>query len=789
MSLTVENKQQLHISVRNLVEFIFKEGDIDQRAGKISSADAMLDGTRIHKKIQKSMGDEYQAEVPLKMILHQNLYDLELEGRADGIFTEQDQSVWVAEIKGIYRKLELVEEPVYVHQAQAMCYAYMFALQNDLDVIGVQVTYCNLDTEDIKRFREYYSFEELRLWFENLMEQYYKWADFQCDWYQKRQQSIKQLEFPFPYREGQKKLVQDVYRTILRRKNLFLQAPTGVGKTISTIFPAVKAVGENLANQIFYLTAKTITASVAKETFELLKAFGYKAKIIQLTAKEKMCFCDEMECNPINCVYAKGHFDRVNDAVYEMIHICDFFTREVILEQARKWCVCPFEFQLDLALWVDNIICDYNYVFDPKVYLKRFFQEGMQGDYIFLVDEAHNLVERSRSMYSASIYKEDFLLVKRIMKPHHMKIVKLLERCNKILLDMKRECETYVIYESIGNLHFALLRLVSELDEFLQKPLEFAGRKEVVDFYFTVRNFMNIAELVDDHYVIYSEMQEDRRFMLKLFCVDPSENLQKCMNRGKSTIYFSATLLPINYYKRLLSTKEDNYAIYAQSSFSSDQYQVLMATDVSTKYSRRTEEEYLKIAEYLSLMCQSKKGNYMAFFPSYQFMEHVCEAFMKMEHGNTCIMVQKSGMSEAERESFLMAFQEEQQETLLAFCIMGGIFGEGIDLKKDQLIGVAVVGTGLPQVNYEREILKKYYDEREENGFDYAFRFPGMNKVLQAAGRVIRTNEDQGIILLLDERFLQSDYQGLYPREWSNRSICDKREILDKLCSFWKTIR
>ena len=377
MSLTVEKKQQLHISVRNLVEFIFIEGDLDQRAGKISSADAMLEGTRIHKKIQKSMGDEYQAEVPLKMIFHQELYDLEIEGRADGIFTEDDESVWIDEIKGIYRKLELVEEAVYVHKAQAMCYAYIFAWQNELNEIGVQVTYCNLDSEEIKRFREHFLFEDLKAWFESLLDKYYKWADFQCEWYQKRQQSIKQLQFPFEYRDGQKKLVQDVYRTILRQKNLFLQAPTGVGKTISTIFPAVKAVGENLANQIFYLTAKTITASVARETFELLINHGYEAKIIQLTAKEKMCLCDEMECNPVNCEYARGHFDRVNDAVYEMIHSCDFFTREVILEQAKKWCVCPFEFQLDLSLWADNIICDYNYVFDPKVFLKRFFLDGI----------------------------------------------------------------------------------------------------------------------------------------------------------------------------------------------------------------------------------------------------------------------------------------------------------------------------------------------------------------------------------------------------------------------------
>ena len=484
-------KTKLHISVRNLVEFIFREGDIDNRAGKLQSADAMMEGTRIHRKIQKSAGKGYMAEVPLSFVLSGELYDLTVEGRADGIFTEDD-TVWIDEIKGMYRKVELFEEPVYVHKAQAMCYAYIFAWQNSLDSIGVQMTYCNLDTEEIKYFRQIFDFEELGEWFADLMNSYRKWADFQCRFKKIRQKSIKELQFPFEYREGQKKLVEDVYRTILRRKNLFLQAPTGVGKTISTIFPAVKAVGEGLGDRIFYLTAKTITASVARETFSTLMDHGYRAKIIQITAKEKMCLCDEMECNPINCPYARGHFDRVNDAVYELLQEKDMFMREDLLEHARKHQVCPFEMSLDVATWCDDIVCDYNYVFDPNVYLKRFFQEGIKGDYIFLVDESHNLVERSREMYSAALYKEDFLMVKKILKPYSKWLVKLLDKCNKQLLEYKRECENYVVYENVGGLIFSLMRLSSELDEFLQKPMEFPGRKDVLDFYFEVRNFLNL---------------------------------------------------------------------------------------------------------------------------------------------------------------------------------------------------------------------------------------------------------------------------------------------------------
>ena len=853
--------QELHISVRNLVEFILRGGDIDNRSSRMVQ-EAMLEGGKIHRKIQKSMGSSYTAEVPLKIERIEESYILVVEGRADGIAfgefaadepaeqmeeqrlseTQEEQRLvdaqkdemqigeplwYIDEIKGVYRNLASMEQPVYVHKAQAMCYAYIYALQNHLDRIGVQMTYCNLDTEDIRYFREIWEWEDLYDWFEHLITEYKKWADWQIAWRKTRQESIAQLEFPYPYREGQRKLVADVYRTIMRRKTLFIQAPTGVGKTISTIFPAVKAVGEGLADRIFYLTAKTITATVAKETFQILREHGYQAKIIQLTAKEKLCMCGEdgteaLECNPVNCPYAKGHYDRVNDAVYDLLQTSDLFTREEILTQAKKYQVCPFEMSLDVATWVDNILCDYNYVFDPNVYLKRFFQEGIKGDYIFLVDEAHNLVDRSREMYSAQLYKEDMLAVKRIMKPHHYMIAKTLDKCNKAMLEFKRECETYEVQESVGVLTFHLMRLASQLEEFFEKPREFPEKKEVLDFYFAVHNFLNMYELVDEHYVIYTQMEEDGRFMIKLFCVDPSLNLQKCIDKANATIFFSATLLPINYYKQILSTKEDNYAIYAESTFAESQRLLAFAPDVSTKYTRRGPAEYLRIAQYIQAAVEGKAGNYMVFFPSYKMMQDVYEVFRDIAEGENPadsaeegqdredgkegenskdgrygrdeknqileICMQTSNMQEQEREQFLHMFEQEREGSLVAFCVMGGIFSEGIDLKNDKLIGAIIVGTGLPQISNERQILKDYYDERGLSGFDYAFRYPGINKVLQAAGRVIRTQEDRGIILLLDERFLQADYAPLFPREWKERKVCNLKQIKEEVKRFWKEV-
>ena len=780
-------KQNIKISVRNLVEFILRSGDIDNRKSRVMQAEAMQEGSRVHRKIQRRMGASYHAEVPLKIEIPRGNYQFVIEGRADGIIKEE--MITIDEIKGIYMDLSYLEEPVGVHLAQAKCYAYMYAQQESFapDVkMGVQMTYCNLDTEEIRRFVEQCTVGELENWFLGIVAEYEKWADFQYQWRCKRQASIQKLEFPFDYREGQKELAADVYRTIYRRKNLFIQAPTGTGKTMSTIYPSVRAVGEGLAEKIFYLTAKSITATVALDAFRILGGKGYQAKTVLITAKEKMCVCEEMDCNPQNCPYAEGHFDRVNDAVFELLQKEEIFTREIFLEQAHRHRVCPFELCLDTASWADNIICDYNYVFDPNVYLRRFFAEGTKEEYLFLVDEAHNLVERARSMYSAVLVKEDFLAVKKLVKPYSKKVAAELEKCNKILLAYKRECEDYQICENISNFAFALMRFGAAADTFLQKSTEFPGKKEFLDLYLKVRHFLNMYERLDEHYVIYTQFLENHSFMIKLFCVDPALNLQECLDKGRSTVFFSATLLPIQYYKKLLSTKEENYAIYAKTAFSKEQSCLLIGDGVSSKYTRRNRMEFQNIARYIQKIVSAKKGNYMVFFPSYRFLEQVYEEFFPMMEGQTDCIVQTTGMKEEEREEFLGEFEKERKHSLVGFCVMGGIFGEGIDLKEELLIGAIVVGTGLPQVGQEREILKQYFEAHGGEGFDYAYRYPGMNKVLQAAGRVIRTKEDKGVIALLDERFLQREYRRLFPREWEEYTVCSHENIGNVLENFWR---
>lgn len=781
----VMEKQQLKISVRNLVEFIFRSGDLDNRRSGKADMEAMQKGSRLHRKIQGRMDTAYLAEQSLVHEVDCGTYSIRLEGRADGIILG-DELITIDEIKGVYMDIYGMEEPVYVHLAQAMCYAYIYALQNDRKKMGIQMTYANLDTEDIRRFQQEYTFQELEDWFTELMERYRKWTDYSMKWRKARNSSMEGLEFPFPYRAGQRDLVSGVYRTIVRKKQLFIQAPTGVGKTMSTVFPAVRAVGEGYGEKIFYLTAKTITRTVAEEAFQILRGRGLKYKVVTITAKEKLCAFKEMECNPVHCPYAKGHYDRVNDAVYDMYTSEEFCSRDLLEEYADKWQVCPFEMCLDLSLWMDGVICDYNYVFDPNVHLQRFFSEGTRGDYIFLIDEAHNLVERGREMYSAALYKEDVLEAKRQMKNFSKKIERGLERVNKQMLEFKRECETYNVLEGIGNLPVTIANLQGEMEKFMEEHPDFDWPEESLQMYFDLRNFMNIYELVDENYVMYSELEPGGRFKMKLYCVNPAVNLQNCLDKGISAVFFSATLLPIQYYRSLFSTREDDYAMYAQSPFPPEKKCLLICRDVSSKYTRRGYEEYRRIASYINKTIRQKQGNYMVFFPSYRLLEDVSDIFEEEFQTEEIVCIrQNPSMRELEREEFLGQFRGIEADTLVGFCVMGGIFSEGIDLIGDSLIGVLVVGTGIPQVGYEREILKNYYDGKGRNGFDYAYRYPGMNKVLQSAGRVIRTDEDKGVILLLDERFLYHEYLQLFPAEWGDYQTCRLEDVEEKLERFW----
>ena len=783
-------KPRVRISVRNLVEFILRSGDLDNSSGTSGDKEAMLKGGRLHRKIQRSMKGDYQAEVSLKKESEYDDVVIQVEGRADGIFTE-DGAVYIDEIKGTYGNVQAMDMPIPVHRAQAMCYGLIWGEKERISEIHIQMTYAHLETEETRRFREDFSIEELKGWYQKLLDAYHKWIAYSLNWKKERNASMKDLQFPFPYREGQRDIVSGVYHTVSSGKTLFVQAPTGVGKTMSAIFPSVRAIGEGKGETLFYLTAKTITGTVAQEAFHILREKGLKFKVTAITAKEKLCFQDTPECTPEKCPYAKGHFDRVNDAVYELWTTEEVYSREVIRAHAEKWQVCPFEMCLDLSIWVDGIICDYNYVFDPNVHLKRFFGENISGDHIFLIDEAHNLVERGREMYSAGISRQSLVALRKKIRKRFSKLARTLDKANRQMMELEENlAETgkgYQVLSNPGVLPITFLTISGELEEILEeKELEEELRREILEFYFIVRDFLNVSELVDENYVVYTENSAEEGFRLRLFCVNPAENLGEYLKKGKSAIFFSATMFPMLYYRELLTTDRDAYGIYVQSPFPKENRRILIGSDVSSRYTRRNREEYRKIAGYIARCVWQRQGNYMVFFPSYRLMEDVLQVYEEEFSVDwvRCVC-QTPDMTEQEREGFLEEFQE-REGTLVGFCVLGGIFSEGVDLTGESLIGAVIVGTGLPQIGSQREILKEYYDKKNHCGFDYAYRYPGMNKVLQAAGRVIRTKEDKGVILLLDDRFWDRDYQEIFPREWQDRTGCRLDTVEGAVETFWK---
>ncbi len=791
----------LRISVRSLVEFVLKSGDIDRRRGSADSVEAMLAGARIHRQLQREAGGTYHAEVPLSDTTDMGEFDLLVEGRADGLIYDDDrlfdpdcdgERLVVDEIKTMQTDVLSMTEPVFVHLAQARCYGFFAAKAWNLERVDIRLTYVRRQTMEVRQFTESLSKEALAEWYASLIDSYRRWAEFSFTWKQIRNASVKALPFPFPWREGQKQLASDVYRAIRRKKPLFIQAPTGTGKTLSVLYPAVKAMGEGLAERIFYLTSKTVTRRVASDAVRLLSGQGYRAKTVEIIARDRLCLMDETRCNPDECPYAKGHFDRVNDAVYDLLTREDLMDRECIVAQAKAHTVCPFELALDLSSWSDNVLCDYNYVFDPNVRLRRFFAEGETADSLFLIDEAHNLVDRAREMYSETLYLEDFSLLRKAFSRRSGAVGR---QCSTVRRRLKQERDAFS--EQRGTAEgkdwsdpadfdlfvLALNRLFTAMLDDMDRNKE-PLPDDAMEVFFRIRYFLAIFDWMDERYKVYCD-EADGRFGIHLYCLDPSVKLTEALGMGVSSVFFSATLLPVNYYKSLLCALPDPYAVYSSSVFSSEQRLLLAAGDVTSLYRARSEEQYRSFARYVYEIVSARQGNYMVFAPSYAFMEKVASAFAKMAVLGIEILVQEQGMTESGRDRFLAAFSQERSNTLAAFCVLGGLFSEGIDLTGEKLIGVIVLGAGLPQVSAQTQILREYFD-RQKKGFDYAFLYPGMNKVMQAAGRLIRTAQDRGVIALLDSRFLQPAYRATFPREWSDLAQTSLSTVRAQVDRFWE---
>ncbi|MGG7079038.1 ATP-dependent DNA helicase [Clostridium sardiniense] len=756
------SKEIIRESVRGLVEFILKSGSIDSR---FSTSKRAVEGIRAHQKLQKSneeIFDKYEREVYLGNEFELEDFILKIEGRADGIIYEES-SVIIEEIKSTYRPLLEIDDSNELHWAQAKVYGYIYSIQNKLESIEIQLSYYQLESNEVKSFRRNYTMKELEIFLDEIIRKYEKYVVLSVNHRESRNDSIKQLEFPFEsYREGQLKLARAVYGTMREGKLLFAQAPTGIGKTISTLFPSIKSVGEGIKEKIFYLTAKTVNSQVAENTLNILREEGLKFRSITLTAKQKVCLNDKVSCNPDECKYAVDYYDKSKDVIYDLLKECGNIDRELILKLAKENEICPFELSLDMINWCDGVICDYNYIFDKRVGLKRVV-EDMGDEIALLIDEGHNLVDRGRSMYSATLNKSKFLEMRRELKGKVPNLYKVMNKINSYFVTIRRECESREVnsyYEKEGpkELYRYLRNFISESEDLLIKLKGEPYYDELLDLYFDINKFVGVSEYYGDEYVTYVE-NYNNEVNITLFCINPADKIKAITEKIKGTVIFSATLSPIDYYIELLGGDNNSYRLRLKSPFDSSKFDAnVHPANTRFKFRERTIKD---IEDKIRGFLQERKGNSLIFFPSYDYLEMFINSINE-EFDGYKMLVQEREMNEEDKERFISEFRENNN--VVGFAVLGGIFSEGIDLPGDMLIGTVIVGVGYPKISIEREIIKDYF---ENKGYDYAYIYPGINKVLQAVGRVIRTEEDEGKALLVDDRYLTSKYKSLLPREWN----------------------
>ena len=823
----------IRLSVRELVEFLLRTGSIDSR---FTGFDRANEGARIHRRLQKAEGEGYAAEVFLTAERTMEGIGFTIEGRADGIFTDEDGTVVIDEIKTTAAPTDAITEDMNpCHWAQGMVYGAICAEQRELETLDVRLTYYQIDTDEIIRYTRHFSAAELDAFLNDLLRQYLPWARRQLDWVEARNRSLGALQFPFPaYRPGQRALAGEVYRACAAGKaeqkggtRLFCQAPTGIGKTMSALFPALKAMGEGTGEKIFYLTARNTTQAAAEDALARLRAAdpALSLRSVTLTAKEKACLCKDAEgrpaCLPEACPYANGYYERLKDALANLLDSAVPYDRAALTETARRHRVCPFELGLDLSEWCDVVIGDYNYLFDPVVHLKRFFDAA--GDWLFLIDEAHNLPDRARAMYSAQFAKSSLTEAKRALGKGKSSLKTALTKADKVFLAARKACAqaaprtgaepageteptqvsllpaeaapdfalpqplyardgTVFLQQLPAALPAALRAVHTPLQDWLEQNPEDPAHAQLLELYFALQDIARAADRYDSHFVTQLTARGSE-LELHLLCLDPAPFVDASLAAGRSAALFSATLTPPAFYRSVLGCANAR-AVALPSPFPPENLGLFCLPGISTRY-RQREASVPAVADALAALAKGKTGNYLAFFPSYAYLQQVYEAFAA-RWPDIPTLVQQRSLDDAGRAEFLAQFVPHPAKTLLGFAVMGGIFGEGVDLVGDRLIGCAIVGVGLPQVNPRQEMLRRYYEEQSGCGFDYAYRYPGMNKVLQAAGRVVRTPQDKGVVLLLDDRFAQPDTARLFPPHWQHiRYLPGTAALETALKGFW----
>jgi len=773
------------ISVRDLVTFLYGTGDLEsQTKGKKNR----LIGQTLHLERQNTYQADDQSEVTVNSSFEDKDFTLHLRGRMDGLLMREDAWI-IEEIKSTHTSLKLMKEDTFPsHMMQARFYAYMYMLEHDLKAMTVWLTYIHYPTKAIKTFKTHATFESVKTDVMKAVKAYKKWLIIYETHQFEKEKSLIGLTFPHEgYREGQYHFMGAVYKTLMSEDIMYATAPTGIGKTIGALFSGLKTLKDD-KEKLFFLTAKNAGKTIAVKTMEDLKAHGLKIKAITLNSKENMCLRDEVDCDPDICPYARSYYDRLRGALEDIFVHDDVYDQDLIMKYGEYHKICPHAFALDISNYADVIICDFNYVFDPRIKLIRYFEDTAYKPKL-LVDEAHNLIDRTRAMYSASLAmsKIDTMM-------HSLKGIKPspLGKVFNLKREMERLIETYEIKKTglyidtfiSEPLLGALSSLVMTLADLLETHKKHKKRKAIREAYYEVLEFSRISEYFTSAFrFTIEEDTESNDITFNIVCLDASVPVSEIVRTySKGSVFFSATLKPFEYFANLI-TKGEGKPFEVPSPFDPDNLGLMVDISTSTRYHDRPMSTG-RILDTLYAMLESKQGNYIVFFPSYKYMNMVLELFDKDVYH---VMVQTRGMSLRERRDFLKRFKAPTTKSKILFSVLGGSFSEGIDYVGDMLSGVLVVGVAFPALSTMNKLLRDYYTSVGLNGFDYAYTYPGMNKVIQAVGRVIRRQEDRGIAVLLDSRYAMTKYKRLMPTHWRPIIIEEEHFIQTFIKNFWNT--
>ena len=798
------NTCTIELSVDALCVLALKSGDIDsgRRGG---TPETILSG-ELHERLQAEAKGFYAPSVALSCTtLFDGLY-YTVSGSADGVIRGEG-GLCIDEVMTV-RAYEFYMSPSDSYLGRLKILAYFLCVREELAEIAARLTYYNSDNGKLKYFNYKFTTRELKEFYLSLLSEVSFFARLCC--YRELEVLPSAASAPFPYgklREGQEMMIRESFCAIKRSRRIFIEAPTGTGKTISSMFPAVRALGKGDIDKIFYLTAKASTRREAYLAAAKIFKTGVKLRTVILNSKESMCRCQSRQdssrnlCDPAYCPYASGYYDRVNDALRELLGEMNGYPAKAILSVAEKYGICPYELSLDLSEFCDIIICDYNYAFDPSVYLRRYFADGGKREkYAFLIDEAHNLADRARDMYSARLSRADVLRAADGLSENDSEMVSAIESVIAAFSPLRELCRDSIVKDSEGNergfymsrsplpdLCRALESFRQRCDRWLRKNELHPSYDAVFSLLSAVKKYICVSEYFDKGFLCYVELGGGD-IAVKTYCLDPSALMNSLLSRAKSAVMFSATLTPAEYFCDVLGSSKNSASVCLPSPFSPDSLCVAVADFVSTRY----EDRAANVRQYVSAIAatvSAAAGNYIVYFPSYDCLDKVSKAFCQ-KYPQVEVVVQKRGMGGAEKEAFLSCFKEDRGKLRVGFCVLGGAFSEGVDLPGSRLIGVIIIGVGLPGLSNERNIIKDYFDVDSGRGYDYAYTYPGMNNVLQAAGRVIRTDSDKGIVVLVDDRYASPQYRALFPQHWKNVKYAGNFSSLAEIARrFWKNQR